>query len=399
VGNRTPGFGSVRKPPARERAVRGHVGLALLSVLLGAFIPARAEPGQPRSGGEASSLRLDVFTGSERAYLVTSTLIYGKAESILVDAQFHQSDAAQLADWIVATHTTLLAILITHPDLDHYLGLEILHRRFPEARLYMAPQALAVFKRTMNESLAYARNKIGEEAPQHVPTPEELPSSRLNVDGEPVLILADRQGDVGAEPSNSILVVPSLGAVILGDLAFHGVHPWLEGSEQPQFLERAARSAFATPPSNASLGDGIDIAEARKAIEDGNLAWGRARVAIDVEAFDKALSRDFYVKLPDRRLTRQEFIERIIHYPYGRVTRFDPTVLTVEREGDAWVAIIMERLEYDQPGREGKATRGYTLAVTRDGWKRVGADWKVLFSELISAETWRDGSRPPMGFW
>jgi hypothetical protein len=55
----------------------------------------------------------------------------------------------------------------------------------------------------------------------------------------------------------------------------------------------------------------VSRAEARKAIQDGNIAWGKARVAIDKSAFEKMLAPDLYVQLSDRRLTRQQFIDRI----------------------------------------------------------------------------------------
>ena len=61
----------------------------------------------------------------------------------------------------------------------------------------------------------------------------------------------------------------------------------------------------------------VSRAEARKAIQDGNIAWGKARVAIDKSAFEKMLAPDLYVQLADRRLTRQQFIDRISSYPPG----------------------------------------------------------------------------------
>ena len=48
----------------------------------------------------------------------------------------------------------------------------------------------------------------------------------------------------------------------------------------------------------------VSRAEATKAIEDGNITWGKARVAIDKNAFERMLEPDLYVQLSDRRLTR-----------------------------------------------------------------------------------------------
>jgi glyoxylase-like metal-dependent hydrolase (beta-lactamase superfamily II) len=53
---------------------------------------------------------------------VTSTLIYGKSEAILVDSQFRISQAKKLADQVAARGRRLKAIIITHPDNDHCIG-------------------------------------------------------------------------------------------------------------------------------------------------------------------------------------------------------------------------------------------------------------------------------------
>ena len=121
----------------------------------------------------------------------------------------------------------------------------------------------------------------------------------------------------------------------------------------------------------------VSRAEARKAIQDGNIAWGKARVAIDKSAFEKMLAPDLYVQLSDRRLTRQQFIDRIASYPPGiTLTRFDAGVLTVEPSGDDWAAWI-----------------------TRDGWRKVSSDkWLILFSEEVGQEHWK-GTPPPLANW
>src|ERR1700733_11731012 len=78
-----------------------------------------------------AALLLEIYTASEANFGVTSTLIYGNTEAFLVDAQFHISDATRLADHIAARQVRLKAIFVTHPDDDHYLGLAVLHERFP----------------------------------------------------------------------------------------------------------------------------------------------------------------------------------------------------------------------------------------------------------------------------
>lgn len=146
----------------------------------------------------------------------------------------------------------------------------------------------------------------------------------------------------------------------------------------------------------------VSRAEARKVIQDGNIAWGKARVALDKNTFEKMLAPapDFYVQLSDRRLTRQEFIDRISAPPPGvTLTRFDASVLTVEPKGDDWVAIIFEKLEIERKGADGKTEKEYIVSMTRDGWRKVSSDkWLILFSEQVSQEHWK-GTPPPLANW
>jgi hypothetical protein len=140
--------------------------------------------------------------------------------------------------------------------------------------------------------------------------------------------------------------------------------------------------------------------EARKAIESGNVQWGRARVAIDKNAFETMLAPTLCVQVGDRRLSRQQFIDRISASPPGvTLTRFDARVLTVAPNGHDWVAIILEKVEYDRKDSSGKTEKEYWAWVTRDGWRKVAGDrWLILYSEEVSHEKWK-GTPPPLANW
>lgn len=127
---------------------------------------------------------------------------------------------------------------------------------------------------------------------------------------------------------------------------------------------------------------------------------GKARVALDKNTFEKMLAPDLYVQFKDRRLTRQQFIDLISSFPPGvTLTRFDASVLTVEPNGDDWVAIILEKLEIEREGADGKSEKEYAAWVTRDGWRKVSNDkWLILFSEEVGHEGWK-GTPPPLTNW
>ena len=77
---------------------------------------------------------------------MTSTLIYGDTEAILVDTQFRISDAEKLADRIAAKGRRLKAILVTHPHFDHFYGASVLLRRFPGTPVYASASDIEYIK-------------------------------------------------------------------------------------------------------------------------------------------------------------------------------------------------------------------------------------------------------------
>lgn len=174
-------------------------------------------------------LHVDVFTSDESSYFVTSTIISGATEALLVDAQMNNSQAAKLAERIAHSGKRLKAIFITHPDLDHYMGLTVIHDRFPDAPIYMTDAALAEFKRSSADNVARRKKSAPAETPDSLPTPQAVRTTDFSVDGQSILVIKDLQGDV-LEPANSFMWIPSLRAVIAGDIVFDGIHPWLADS-------------------------------------------------------------------------------------------------------------------------------------------------------------------------
>ena len=160
-----------------------------------------------------------------------------------------------------------------------------------------------------------------------------------------------------------------------------------------QYVPARAQAARGNPAPSVTL------AEARTVIEREETAWAKARVALDLDRFEKTLAPDFYAQFPDSRMTRQQFIDAISKYPAGeKLKRFDNQVLTVEQHGDVSVALVLEKLEIEHQVN-GKTVTEYLTGVTRDGFKRYGKEWKAVFSEVVGAQEWNNGEHPPMKDW
>ena len=194
------------------------VPLALLSLGIGALRPS------------ADKLRLEEVGADSTAYDVTATMIIGPTEVLLWDAQYHVADANRLADRIAATGKHLKAIVLSHPDHDHFMGAAKIVERFPGTPVYISSAGLAEYQKTAARAFQGEKARRPELVPDSIVTPTALPSLRLTVDGEAIEVIPDLQGDVLA-PTNSILWIPSLKAVLAADVLFNNVHPWFGASD------------------------------------------------------------------------------------------------------------------------------------------------------------------------
>ena len=203
------------------------------------------DPGVPKAAAVSSPrLHIEEFTADSNAFDVNSTLVVGPTEVLLVDAQYRVADARRLADKIAATGKHLKAIVLSHPDDDHYYGVATILERFPGTPVYMSATGIDEFTnrelpqfKAMKARIAamQASGQAAGRTPPPIPdsliTPQPFPSNRLTLDGEEIQVVANQQGDV-LKPCNTFLWIPSLRTVIAGDIVFNGVHVWLAASDE-----------------------------------------------------------------------------------------------------------------------------------------------------------------------
>lgn len=198
------------------------------------------------SAGEAAAqsaapavLHLEEVVADSQNFHVVSTLIVGPTEVVLFDTQNRLSDGRRVAERIAATGKRLKAIFISHPDEDHFFGALAVVDRFPGTPIYMTPAAIAEFNRTAEGMRQQGKRGMGAEVPDSLFHPTPYPAGGLSVDGAALELIPDLQGDV-LTPTNSAIWIPSLRAVLAGDVVFNGVHPYLAASSP------ASRAAWHT---------------------------------------------------------------------------------------------------------------------------------------------------------
>src|ERR1700674_2294709 len=86
---------------------------------------------------------------------ISSTLISGECDAVLVDTPISIEQARALANWVVASGKNLTTIYATHGHGDHFFGTSTVLERFPGARFVSRPEVIKVMRQQASpESLA-----------------------------------------------------------------------------------------------------------------------------------------------------------------------------------------------------------------------------------------------------
>ncbi len=185
---------------------------------------ALAATGLIAAGAQAAdALKLDVYNpGKQAIFPVSSVLVTGQRDAILVDAQFGKREAQQVVEKIRASGKKLTTIYISHGDPDFYFGLDTIHAAYPDAKIVATPQTVAHIRATVQGKLAYWGPKLGDNAPAATIVPDVLKGRSLTLEGRKL----DIMGLDGPQPERSFVWIPSLKAVVGGVVVDGKLHVW-----------------------------------------------------------------------------------------------------------------------------------------------------------------------------
>jgi glyoxylase-like metal-dependent hydrolase (beta-lactamase superfamily II) len=186
--------------------------LALLLVAVAAS-SARAE----------TKLTTEVFTASPQGFLVTSTLVAGDKEAVLIDGQLTLSDAHRLVGLILDSKKTLTTVYITHWHPDHYFGLVVVKQAFPRVKILAQPATVAEIKKTWAAKVKQWSPMFGANLASKPLIPSPLTGNTITLEGQTLEIHGPVQGDAS---TNSYVWIPSIKTVVTGDIVYQGVFPW-----------------------------------------------------------------------------------------------------------------------------------------------------------------------------
>ena len=181
-----------------------------------------------------NSLGVNVFTAPGKAMVgerpkpfgealsfdpITSTLIFGEHDAVLVDAMGTVAEAEALAAWVALHNRNLETIYITHAHFDHFYGLSVLLDRFPSARAIATPNTVAAMQMSFTPLVErLARRMFPGQVPTKLVSPEPYVHDMFTLEGHELRIIEQGRTD---SPDSTSLYVPSIGLIVAGDVVYN----------------------------------------------------------------------------------------------------------------------------------------------------------------------------------
>jgi glyoxylase-like metal-dependent hydrolase (beta-lactamase superfamily II) len=247
--------------------------------------PARAE----------SKLSVQVFTASPQGFLVSSAIVSGEKDAVLIDGQLTLADAHRLVGALIDAKKNLTTIYVTHFHPDHYFGLVVVKQAFPKAKILAQPVTIAAIKKTWAAKVKQWSPMFGDNLTTKPVIPSPLTGSSILLEGQTLEVHGPVQGD---DLNDSYIWIPSIKAVIAGDIVYQGVYAWTAETtpETRQAWLKTLDELSALNPEIVVAGhkdpklkdDASGIAQTRAYLKDFDVAVAASKSAEELEAKVKA---------------------------------------------------------------------------------------------------------------
>lgn len=176
----------------------------------------------------AADLTLDAYNPGTSAMMpVSSVLVSGEHDVILVNAQFGNGQAQDLVQKIRASGKHLTTIYVSDGDPDYYFGLDVLTNAFPDAKVLASQPVVDHIKATAEQKLAFWGPKLGADKPAKLVIPQVLQGHTLTLEGQALEVV----GLDGPQPDRTFVWIPSIKAVVGGVVVFENTHVWMADTQ------------------------------------------------------------------------------------------------------------------------------------------------------------------------
>jgi glyoxylase-like metal-dependent hydrolase (beta-lactamase superfamily II) len=160
---------------------------------------------------------------------ITSTLIYGSDDAVLVDPPLTSEQTAAIGDRIERSGKRLTHIVATHGHGDHWFGAGPLSKRFPGVRVVASAGTIGQMRVHADHDFraGFWDRLFPGQIPDSQVLAETVPDNRFQLEGHDLVIVEVGHSDTD---DTSVVHVPDLDLVVAGDVIYNGVHQYLAES-------------------------------------------------------------------------------------------------------------------------------------------------------------------------
>jgi glyoxylase-like metal-dependent hydrolase (beta-lactamase superfamily II) len=185
------------------------------------------------AGGYAKGLSLKVYNpGAGAIFPVTSTIVYGKKDAALIDAQFQKQYAEEVVKQIKGLKKNLKYVFVSYSDPDYYFGLNVIHKAFPEAQIISTAQTSYLIEASKDFKLNVWKGQLGADAPDSLIVPQPVDSLPA-IEGNALEIRYNP--DDSAHP---FVWIPGLRTIVGGISVADEGHLWMADTQGDKGLEQ-----------------------------------------------------------------------------------------------------------------------------------------------------------------
>ena len=222
---------------------------------------------------------------------ISSTLISGERDAVLVDTAITVDQNQKLVDWIAHSGKNLTAIYATHGHGDHFFGVNTIQKKFPKARFVATSEVIAVMRKQASVPVVetYWKPRFPRQIDSMLVIADELQGGLLELEGEQLVSVPLGHTDTD---STTCLHVPSIGLAVCGDALYNDVHlhlgesnaegrkEWIAALDKIESLKPVAAIAGHKRPG--ALDTPSDLEATRKYIRDFDRIAYHTKTALDL---------------------------------------------------------------------------------------------------------------------
>lgn len=167
---------------------------------------------------------------------ISCTLIHGDSEAVLVDTPISVSQTEDLARWIkdTAPGRDIRYVYITHGHGDHWFGITVLRKHWPNLRAIATPGTVEHMQEQLKPAILDGLWRTlfpGDQIPSYLELAEVTESPVFELEGNEF-----RAVEVGHTDTydTTVLHVPSIKLVVAGDAVYGDVHQFFGEANTPE---------------------------------------------------------------------------------------------------------------------------------------------------------------------